>query len=168
MAYLYYLPFSMLFTSGDNLHRRTAPLFLRADQSYAHADALKRALKELDEHYDQLPDEIKALGVMQFAHHPPAELDNLVVELWDKHMRPDWRDSAESPEEVLARRRSAHRDEPDVADFRARLDNARPVADSEVRLEGGEPDYVVIARQVPAHKGKWRLLPEEVEKAEGD
>ena len=35
MAYLYYLPFSMVFTSGDRLHRRTAPLFLRPDQSAA-------------------------------------------------------------------------------------------------------------------------------------
>jgi hypothetical protein len=55
----------------------------------------KAALKELDEYDDQLPAEIKALGVMAFAHYPPAELENLVVELSDKHMRPDWRDDAD-------------------------------------------------------------------------
>ncbi len=54
MAYLYYLPFSMLFVSGDNLHRRTAPLFLRPDQSFAEAAAFKAALKDLDEYYDHL------------------------------------------------------------------------------------------------------------------
>lgn len=103
MAYLYYLPFCMLFTSGDNLHRRTAPLFLRSDQSFAYAAAFKAALRELDDYYTRLPEEIKELGVMAFAHYPPTDLDNLVVDLWDKHMRPDWRDDAETPEQVLAR-----------------------------------------------------------------
>ncbi|MGH3103842.1 MAG: hypothetical protein ACRDN6_07085, partial [Gaiellaceae bacterium] len=107
MAYLYCLPFCMLFTSGDNLHQRTAPLFLRPNQSFADAAAFKAALKELDDYYDRLPGEIKVLGVMAFAHYPPADLDNLVVELWDKHMRPDWRDGAETPEQVLQRRRAA-------------------------------------------------------------
>jgi hypothetical protein len=46
MAYLYYLPFCMVFTSGDNLHRRTAPLFLRPDQSFAPAAAFKAALSD--------------------------------------------------------------------------------------------------------------------------
>ena len=166
MAYLYYLPFSMLFTSGDNLHRRAAPLFLRPDQSFAEAAAFKAALKELDEYYDQFPDEIKALGVMAFAHYPPAELDNLVVELWDKHMRPDWRDGAESPDEILARRRAAQQGESGAVDFRARVENAQRVADAEAQLQDDEPDYVVIGRQVPVHKGKWRLLPEEIENGE--
>jgi hypothetical protein len=49
-----------------------------------------------------------------------------------------------------------------VAEVRARLDGARPVTDTEPR--DGEPDYVVIRRQVPARKGKWRLVPEEVER----
>ena len=166
MAYLYYLPFSMLFTSGDNLHRRAAPLFLRPDQSFADAAAFKAALKELDDYYDQFADEIKALGVMAFAHYPPAKLKNLVVELWDKHMRPDWRDGAETPQEVLSRWRATQQEEGGAAAFRARVESAQPVADAEVQLEDGEPDYVVIRRQVPVRKGKWRLLPDEIEKAE--
>lgn len=166
MAYLYYLPFSMLFTSGDNLHGRTAPLFLRPDQSFAEATAFKAALKELDEYYDQFPDEVKALGVMVFAHYPPVELDNLVVELWDKHMRPQWRDGAESPEQVLARWRAAQQEEGGAAELRTRVENAQPVADAEAHLGDDEPDYIVIGRQVPVRKGKWRLLPEEIEKAE--
>jgi hypothetical protein len=168
MAYLYYLPFSMLFVSGDNLHRRAAPLFLRPDQSFAEAATFKAALKELDEYYDQFPAEIKELGVMAFAHHPPAELDNLVVELWDKHLRPSWRDGAERPDEILARWLAAPQEEGVAADVRARVENARPVAGADAQLEDGEPDYVVISRQVPVHKGKWRLLPKEVENAEED
>ena len=164
MAYLYYLPFSMLFTSGDNLHRRTVPLFLREDQSFAEAATFKSALRELDDYYDQFPNEVKELGVMVFAHYPPAELDNLVVQLWDKHMRPDWRDGAESSDEVLARWQAAQQ-QGSAAEFRARIESAQPLADAEAQLED-EPDYIVIGHQVPVRKGKWRLLPEEVENAE--
>ena len=164
MAYLYYLPFSMLFTSGDNLHRRTVPLFLREDQSFAEAATFKSALRELDDYYDQFPNEVKELGVMVFAHYPPAELDNLVVQLWDKHMRPDWRDGAESSDEVLARWQASQQ-HGSAAEFRARIESAQPLADAEAQLED-EPDYIVIGHQVPVRKGKWRLLPEEVENAE--
>jgi len=153
MAHLYYLPFCMLFTSGENLHRRTAPLFLRRDQSFAEAAAFKAALKELDDHYTRLPDEIKELGVMAFAHYPPKELDNLVVELWDKHMRAGWRDDAETPEQVLERWQ-AMQEEGRAAELRSRVEAAQPVADGERQLGDGEPDYIVIRRQVPVGKGK--------------
>jgi len=166
MAYLYYLPFCMLFTSGDKLHRRTAPLFLRPDQSFAEAASFKAALKELDDYHDQLPDEIKELGVMAFAHYPPPELDNLVVELWDKHMRPGWRDDAEAPEQILARWRAMQNERGRVADVRARVEGAQPVADAEQHLADSEPDYIVIRRQVPVRKGKWRLVPDEVVNAD--
>jgi hypothetical protein len=168
MAYLYYLPFCMLFTSGDKLHQRTAPLFLRPDQSFAPAAAFKAALKELDDYYDRLPAEIKALGVMAFAHYPPAELDNLVVQLWDRHMRPDWRERAQTPRQVLERRRAAKPEERGAAAFRARLEAAQPVTEADRHLLDGEPDYMVVRRQVPVRKGKWRLLPEEIEKVEDE
>jgi hypothetical protein len=161
MAYLYYLPFCMLFTSGDKLHRRTAPLFLRRDQSFADAASFKAALKELDDHYDQLADEIKELGVIAFAHSPPAGLNNLVVELWDKHMRPGWRDDAEAPDQILARWQ-AMQGSGDVAEVRARIESAQLVADAEQHLADGEPDYILIRRQVPIRKGKWRLVPDEI------
>ena len=32
IAYLFYLPFAMVFASSDNLHRRLAPLFMRPDR----------------------------------------------------------------------------------------------------------------------------------------
>jgi hypothetical protein len=160
MAYLYYLPFSMLFTSGDKLHRRTVPLFLRPDQSFAEASALKAALTEIDEFYDQLPAEVKALGVMVFARVPPPELKNLVVELWDKHARGDWRAGAETPEQILTRRAAVQ--ESGADEIRTKVETAQPMAETEA-LPERDPDYIVIRRQVPVHKGKWRLLPQEVE-----
>lgn len=166
MAYLYYLPSCMLFASGDKLHRRTAPLFLRPDQSFAEATAFKAALKELDDYYDRLQDEVKALGVMAFAHHPPAELDNLVVQLWDRHMRPDWRADAQTPQQLLERRRAAKQEGRGAAALRARVEAAQPVPEADRHLPDGKPDYMAVRRRVPVRKGKWRLLPEELEKVE--
>ncbi len=87
MAYLHYLPFCMVFTSRDNLLVRTAPLFLRSDQSFVHGDDLKADLRTLDLHYDALPEE-KKKGVYSFAAYPPDDNSYLVTQLWKKHMTP--------------------------------------------------------------------------------
>jgi hypothetical protein len=99
---------------------------------------------------------------MAFAHCPPPELDNLVVELWDKHMRCGWRDDAVAPEQILARWQAMQEERGQVAEVRTRREGAQPVADAEQHLADGEPDYLVIRRQVPIRKGKWRLVPDEV------
>jgi hypothetical protein len=64
IAYLYYLPFCMAFTSRDKLHERTAPLFLDPDQEFIRGDDLKADLANLDAHYSQLSDEEKLRGVL--------------------------------------------------------------------------------------------------------
>jgi hypothetical protein len=165
MAYLYYLPFAMAFVSRDKLHRRTVPLFLRRNQSYLDGDDLKSALRELDQHYDDLPDEIKQLGVLAFAHYPPAELDNAVTRLWDEHMRPDWREIARRNEALVAEPRDEEADRGTVAELNRRLDAAEPVADKAAGLHANEADYMVISRKIAPTKGKWRIVPEEVEQA---
>jgi hypothetical protein len=168
MAYLYYLPFAMVFVSGDRLHRRTVPLLLREDQSYLHIDEFKQALRELDEHFNGLPEEIKQLGVLQFASYPPSDMDNAVTRLWDKHMRPDWREVARRQEAELGKPRDEDTGRETVAEVRRRFEEARPVTDQEASLAGAGPDYFVIRRQVPVKKGKWRMVSKEVEEAEGE
>jgi hypothetical protein len=79
IAYLYYLPFCMIFTSGDSLHRRITPLFLRNDQEFLWAPDLKADLSRLDAHYAALPDEVKAQGVAVFAPCPPPDGDYLTT-----------------------------------------------------------------------------------------
>jgi hypothetical protein len=165
IAYLYYLPFCMVFLSGDNLHRRTVPLFVRENQSYVGAQDMKAALKEIDQHYDALPDEIKELGVMQFASYPPSDVDNAVTQLWDKHMRPGWRDSAKEREAELGKPRDKASGASTVDELRERIEQAEPFA-GQPEAGGEGPDYVVIRRLVPVRKGKWRMVPREAEEAD--
>jgi hypothetical protein len=166
MAYLYYLPFAMVFTSGDRLHRRTAPLLLAPAQSYVDAGEFKLALREIDAHQAELPDEIKELGVLQFAGWPPSELDNLITRLWDKHMRPDWRELAAEREATRGKPRNEDADQATVAAMKARVESAHAVSEAEMPASGDEADYAIIARQVPFQKGKWRMISREVEEAD--
>ena len=71
IAYLYYLPFCMVFVSSDNLHKRVVPLFLRPDQSFVEGPDLKADLKRIDDYYTQLPKEQTDQGVYKFATSPP-------------------------------------------------------------------------------------------------
>lgn len=166
MAYLYYLPFAMVFVSGDRLHHRTVPAFLRDNQSYLKADELKEALRELDEHYDALPEHIKELGVLAFASYPPSELDNAVTQLWDKHMRDDWREAARAREAELGQPRDEAADRQTVAELNLKLDQATPVIDEKGALGKRGPDYIVIRRQMPATKGRWRMVSKEIAEAD--
>lgn len=153
---VHYLPFCMVFLSGYNLHKRTVPLFLRENQSYVDAQEMKAALLEVDQYYDALPDEIKERGVMQFASYPPSEMDNTVTRLWDKHMRRDWRDSAKEREADLGRPQVKAGGASPIADMRARVEQAQPLAG---RPDSGDdgPGYVVIRLLVPVKKasGAW-------------
>ncbi len=163
MAYLYYLPFAKVFISNDNLHHRTAPLFLRSDQSYLPADELKKALAEFDEHYSALPEGIKALGVLHFASWPPSEMDNAVTRLWDQYMRSDWRDAAKVSEGRVGAIPDRESSRQTISGIEDRMKGAQPIPDRAAQLGDGAPDYTVIRRRVPATKGKWRMVPREVE-----
>jgi hypothetical protein len=166
MAYLYYLPFAMVFVSGDRLHRRTVPLFLREDQSYLPADEFKAALRELDDHYDALPEKIKQRGVLQFASYPPSDMDNAVTRIWDTNMRSDWREIATRQEAGLDATRDDNADRETVAELARRVHEAQPVSDQEASAHVDRPEYLVIRRRVPARKGKWRIVSKEVELGE--
>jgi len=56
LAYLYYLPFCMVFTSKDGFHAQIVPLFLDPFQTFVHGEDLKSELKKLNEHYSRLPE----------------------------------------------------------------------------------------------------------------
>jgi len=159
IAYLYYLPFCMAFTSRDKLHERTAPLFLDSDQEFIRGDDLKADLANLDAHYSQLSDEEKLRGVMSFAHYPPVEGDFLASKLWDKLMRPEWRDWARKPPEE----RSKESDAKIMAEIDEIAEAPRLSIEDIRQFE--EPEAVLVQRKVPLYRGKWRMLPPEVEKS---
>lgn len=159
IAYLYYLPFCMAFTSRDKLHERTAPLFMDKDQAFIRGDDLKVDLAKLDAHYSQLSDEEKLRGLMSFAHYPPVEGDFLVSRMWDKLMRPEWREGPSRQREL----KSAENDAKIVADINEIADSPRLTM--KASDQSRDPDAVLVQRKVPLYRGKWRMFSPEVEKS---
>lgn len=157
IAYLYYLPFCMVFTSNDKLHASTVPLFLRENQTFIPGIDLKNDLNKLDRHYDALPDEMKDRGVMSFAFYPPTDSSFLVSRLWDRHMSPTWRENSVTPQpqpesevakELLKKIKRFEKE-------------ARPI-DPNTPVNSDEADHLVIQRNVYGKKGKWKRFPPEV------
>jgi hypothetical protein len=162
IAYLYYLPFCMVFTSRDDLQVRSAQLFLRADQSFVHGDDLKADLKRLDDYYDALPPAVKQKGVYSFAAYPPNDDSYLVTQLWKKHMKqPD--DQQQRPPKYEGKTwyvPPAGSDPKEILkamnDFEA---NATPLApDTPITMD--EAAVVQFSRFVKRTKGKWIRVPE--------
>lgn len=152
IAYLYYLPFCHVFSSNDKLHARTAPLFCESGQEFVRGADLKRGLRELNEFYSRYEEEIEQVGIMRFAPYPPKELDNAVTRLWDR-FAPGWREverkPAPGPESGIT---------PELLVEIA--DKSRPLPPE---VSAAEPKYALVRRRMPIRRGRWRLLPPEVE-----
>ncbi len=73
IAYLFYAPFCHVFISSDSLHKRCAPLFLRADQCFAWGPDVKADLNRLMKKFEALPEEEKEKGL-----GPPAQDRELI------------------------------------------------------------------------------------------
>jgi hypothetical protein len=161
LAYLYYLPFCKIFSSGDDLHARVAPLFLRDDQSFVHRTDLKAGLGMLDEYFSSFPEEIKKTGVVRFAEFPPTDPSFFVTQLWDRHA-PNWREQQAEPQIVLA---EAHQRA--LKKLIDRFTREAQRVDPETPVALATADFVHMEGRVLTKKGKWSVFPPEVMKAVG-
>lgn len=162
IAYLYYLPFTNIFTSGDKLHKRVVPMFLDPDQRFIYGPDLKEDLKNLDEHFfHSKTDEEKRSGVYGFAWYPPDNDRFLTTRMWDD-LRPHWRMS-DNPAKL------GKQPKMDIPDG---LKDHIKKAYSEIKKQEGKPlppefdleeaNDVIIKRQVRGRKGKWQLFSDEM------
>jgi hypothetical protein len=157
LAYLYYLPFCMVFTSNDKLHADITPFFLRENQQFVSGAELKADLGKLDAYYSALPEEVREGGVISFAFYPPLDNSFLVTRLWDKCMSPHWREDAATPK----RPRDTEADKELLEEVRRLKEDARQISDQR-KVSGDEAHYMMVERKVYVQKGKWRRFPPEV------
>lgn len=156
IAYLYYLPFCMVFTSNDKLHINIAPLFMRADQTFVEGGDLKDDLARLDAHYAALPEDIRNSGLVSFAKHPPEDVSFLTTRLWDKHL-PDWRKKKENPIKLGEKEKAI------LLELVNRFTDKSTPLDRSTRIPMEEVAVLSIQRKVSSRKGKWRLFSPEME-----
>jgi hypothetical protein len=151
IAYLFYLPFSMLFVSSDNFHRRTAPHFIRADQEFVWGHDLKAGLKAVNAHFLLVPEEQREKGIMSFADVPPD--GNIVSDLWDRHLRKGVRTEPQGIE------RDLERDAELIKKFKEfRKQPTLPPDQTGADRE----DMISIARSVHRKRGSWWQVPKDL------
>lgn len=134
MEYFKYLPFTKVFTSGDNLHRDLFPVFAREDQVFVSKDDLKQALAELADHYDAMSEEQKSKGSFTYADYPPVTMDNTITRAYDKIL-PGWREGANVPPPPL-----------DADAERKILESFRPVMDA-IKRRTGTKNLVLLGHR---------------------
>jgi hypothetical protein len=152
IAYLYYLPFCMMFVSSDRLHHKCAPLFLRPDQEFVWGLDLKADLQRLNAHYSSLPDSTKEHGIMAFASGPPKEDDYFVTKLWDRHL-PRWRGIYNNDELKLPTKNEK------LTEHISKFSKAPDLKPEEVDFDLSNPDAVILERRVSKKRGSWWQLP---------
>ena len=97
LEYLFYVPFCNAFSSGDNFHRKIAPLVM-GDQVFADRDVLKADLKRLAEWWDKLsPDKREHESDLS---GPPENEESLTHQLWQKVMKKGYRQRSRSEQKV--------------------------------------------------------------------
>lgn len=156
LAYLYYLPFCMVFASEDKLHAALVPPFLREFQTFCKGTELKNGLRKINEHYNTLPQEVRDRGISSFAIYPPAESDFFVSGLWDKYL-PRWRTDASD----LQRKHGQPVSRETLQDIP--IPHRSCDAESEQAMENNwEVDSMTLVRLVDPQKGNWKRFPPEV------
>jgi hypothetical protein len=155
IAYLFYLPFCMVFVSSDRLHARCAPLFIRADQEFVWGLMLKQDLSRINAHFDRLPLETKEKGIFACAPNPPTDCDSLVARLWDRFLRP-WRDRQLEAPEVKPDTNATLIDELNS------LTDAPDLPPEQVDFDVQNPDALALERLVRKRKGGWWQLPKDL------
>jgi hypothetical protein len=156
IAYLFYLPLCMLFISGDLLHQRCAPLFLRPDQQFVWAPDMKAELRRINLEFVTLPEATKEKGIMSFARVPPGDGSFLLPGLWDHHF-PGYRDRL-ATEGVF----NPVRDERVAAELRAMSEGA-PLSTDEMDFDPQNADSLVIERRLAKRRGNWWQLPKDLQ-----
>jgi hypothetical protein len=156
IAYLNYLPFCMMFVSGDDLHRKCAPLFLRGDQQFVWAPDLKHDLACINSHFMTLPDSEKERGITFFAHAPPKREGSLVRSLRAQFMGEKYDDQP-----LINPPEQGSRNSEELVNEVSKWAEA-PSAPSQLAADDDDIEAMTIKRSVRKKRGSWWQLPKDL------
>lgn len=88
MEYLFYLPFTNVFVSNDRLHHNISRLFMDEDQTYIKGNYMKKELRRIKEHLDDLKG-LKDWRQYDFNLGPPLIRESHCIKAWKKTF-PNW------------------------------------------------------------------------------
>ena len=155
IAYLFYLPFCMMFVSNDRIHKSCAPLFLRDNQEFVWGQDLKKNLSQINTHYLQLPETTKEKGVITFSSDLPQIEDHLMERLWNR-LLPKLQEMKEGD---TPNRSTAKPTLEEIMEEIKVMENAPPLSPEEIDFDPQNIDAVIIERRTRRIKGSWRQIP---------
>ena len=156
LAYLFYLPFCMVFLSTDRLHRACAPLFMRPDQQFLWGTDVKADLRANHEALMQLPEADRLQGLI--ALNPPPLPRGLIHDVHSRHLRPRARVPSElGRSESPAQGELTQRIQRIVGAARA----AEPAGVSPFAPD--EVQGITIERLLQKKRGSWYQVPHDTE-----
>lgn len=158
-AYLYYLPFTQIFISGDNLHARMTPHFLEEGQRFVWGPNLKADLKRLVEVFRAHPD-IERVGLAKIASSPPKEDNGLTAQLYDLFL-PAWRRGFNDslPVETINNNPKLHAQvmrQIKAMEAAAKRPTQKPLPED---FDHESMEMLTIERRVSKRRGDWQFLP---------
>lgn len=151
IAYLFYLPFCMVFTSSDKLHQRCAPLFLRNDQEFVLGSEFKRSLGRINEHHLRLPESERDKGVISFARELP-QIDDALLDHFRTVLIPRYAEAYGNSDT------RSQVNPPTVDDIR-RMECAPPLSPEDIDFDPTGVDQFLVERRTNRIKGSWLLIP---------
>ncbi len=87
LIYLYYVPFSVVFSSNDKLHEDLAPLVLRPDQYFIRTSSLRSDFEAIGYFQEFLSDQQKRMWHERFGSWPPRNTGSFTYRVWMEKMR---------------------------------------------------------------------------------
>lgn len=154
LQYLYFLPFTTIFSSNDKFHRMFTSLFIEKDQKYFQGFDLKEDLKKIIEIRDSYNGKKRDQWVIEHRNYPPHIEESLTFNLWRKNVqKPISADShnglKKSPEE-----------EKEIVDRINRLKNSQEDPGVQKPFKDEDTDFILIERKIspndfcPCNSGK--------------
>jgi hypothetical protein len=156
ISYLFYLPFCNIFVSTDKIHKRCATLFMGERQEFVWGPDLKNDLREIDIHFDKLPQETKDKGLHSFAAQPPTDGNFMVSKLWDTYL-PKWRQRQPLPDDKLHKLQNSG-----LHQKMKRFANAEELPAEKVDFKPNEADAMLLKRSISRKKGKWYQIGQHI------
>lgn len=137
LQYLYYLPFSTIFTSNDKFHRMFAPHLLRSNQSFIAGADLKSDLKTIVGLRNSIPAAERDNWMDQHKHMPPKNDESFTYCIWDEGVSPaykDWnqKDQSKTPAE-----------EKELLDRLKRFNRTQATSDQSKPFDDEDTDFII-------------------------
>ncbi len=142
LEYMYYLPFSMAFSSSDKFHQTLAPYFINEEQRFVLGAELKADLSSLANEWEASFDRDMSRWDREYGKGPPENPESVVYRLW-RELFPNWIPGSHAESET-----SESRTDKGLIKMLDEMKNANALDDPDITSSDLDIDFIVRQRSV--------------------